>query len=807
MMNFDVDDDEFIPFSEKSKLSSQKKKKKKWDSWLGEEDVDEDGDDGGFGFAGFLDEGGVGGGGGFVSGGGLQDQLKKKKEEKKEETKPESSSSSSSKKKKQKKAEATPLVPESLSKGASLLAKMGWGGGGVGKREQGITVALEVKARPANAGLGMIEEKTDAMKKVERQRRGEDVSDSEDEEEDDHDARNASAVSKAAKTKVDRSQAWKKAGGKKVQIKSAYDILREEAEAAPEAKLTIVDLTGATERITDVKSLAAYERERAAANYKIGLGKEMRYNLDKLADLAEVELKQSSRLEAQLQKKQETFTGQVATLRKSLADCEAMVSQMQEAQNLVNRLVDASPQIASAASISDEATVRMMAQMSKTFQGASSRFGELYSRLRMPELLYAIIEGSLTSYFSKPGAFLDPERGKAMMESVRPLLESYTSKEQGLDYWSLLQLVSILPPLRSFLSREWDCKNQPHLVVDLVQAWQTVWTEDLLHHVMFELVLRKLAHLVENWDAFTDEIPLHSWIHPWLPLMSHALEQLYPVVVAKLTVALADWDAEDMSAHALLQPWHLCFSSSQMENLAQTRIIPKLAALASSKMQLTPGRHDYRPCLDAILVWHDFIPPISFLKLLVRSVFPRVYRSVYQWALSQRPSGATVIAWYKDFKSAFPVSLFKNAKICILFAHLLDVLLNVLVDKQTQFEPEILLVDLFSDERATGAEPKSTAHLPVRRPQPLSGAAPSDPVSFKAMVESFASERGILFVPLKHRTTNDGKPVYSFGGIAIYLANQLVYAELAPGKWSMVSLEHLAQMTAPRSSKEPIDVD
>jgi hypothetical protein len=65
-------------------------------------------------------------------------------------------------------------------------------------------------------------------------------------------------------------------------------------------------------------------------------------------------------------------------------------------------------------------------------------------------------------------------------------------------------------------------------------------------------------------------------------------------------------------------------------------------------------------------------------------------------------------------------------------------------------------------------------------------------VSFRSMIESFASEHGILFMPLNNRTHN-GKTLYSFGGITIYLHNQLVYAEQG-GRWNVMSLEHLAML-------------
>ena len=31
-----------------------------------------------------------------------------------------------------------------------------------------------------------------------------------------------------------------------------------------------------------------------------------------------------------------------------------------------------------------------------------------------------------------------------------------------------------------------------------------------------------IQHEVDNWDPTTDTMPIHSWIHPWLPIMSES---------------------------------------------------------------------------------------------------------------------------------------------------------------------------------------------------------------------------------------------------------------------------------------------
>lgn len=32
---------------------------------------------------------------------------------------------------------------------------------------------------------------------------------------------------------------------------------------------------------------------------------------------------------------------------------------------------------------------------------------------------------------------------------------------------------------------------------------------------------------VEAWNPLTDPVPIHSWIHPWLPLMGKIFLNLY----------------------------------------------------------------------------------------------------------------------------------------------------------------------------------------------------------------------------------------------------------------------------------------
>lgn len=81
---------------------------------------------------------------------------------------------------------------------------------------------------------------------------------------------------------------------------------------------------------------------------------------------------------------------------------------------------------------------------------------------------------------------------------------------------------------------------------------------------------------VENWNPLTDTVPIHSWIHPWLPLMQARLEPLYSPIRSKLSSALQKWHPSDSSAKLILQPWKDVFTPGSWEAFMIKNIVPKL---------------------------------------------------------------------------------------------------------------------------------------------------------------------------------------------------------------------------------------
>lgn len=134
----------------------------------------------------------------------------------------------------------------------------------------------------------------------------------------------------------------------------------------------------------------------------------------------------------------------------------------------------------------------------------------------------------------------------------------------------------LLPPLRSAVVGRWEPRD-PEPLLRVVEGWEAVLPAAALGHVLDMLVMPKIRAAVDAWEPRQETVPIHSWIHPWLPYLGAQLEDVYPAIRHKLSNALMAWHASDASALVLLRPWHRAFSPVDWEQLLLRSIVPKLA--------------------------------------------------------------------------------------------------------------------------------------------------------------------------------------------------------------------------------------
>lgn len=73
--------------------------------------------------------------------------------------------------------------------------------------------------------------------------------------------------------------------------------------------------------------------------------------------------------------------------------------------------------------------------------------------------------------------------------------------------------------LNQFLFRHWNCRDY-NSMLKLVEQSTELIPNDIITKVLENMILPKIQSEVEQWDPLTDLVPIHLWIHPWLPYLS-----------------------------------------------------------------------------------------------------------------------------------------------------------------------------------------------------------------------------------------------------------------------------------------------
>ena len=102
-----------------------------------------------------------------------------------------------------------------------------------------------------------------------------------------------------------------------------------------------------------------------------------------------------------------------------------------------------------------------------------------------------------------------------------------------MDPYDRLQWEVLMPRLRQTLST-WSPRNCSPLI-ELLDVWRPLLSDWVYDNILDQLVMPKLQSEVEAWDPTTDTVPIHRWIHPWLPLMRKLVA--YSAYAGKILIA------------------------------------------------------------------------------------------------------------------------------------------------------------------------------------------------------------------------------------------------------------------------------
>ncbi|XP_021737997.1 septin and tuftelin-interacting protein 1 homolog 1-like [Chenopodium quinoa] len=641
--------------------------------------------------------------------------------------------------------------------GLKLLEKMGYKGGGLGKNEQGIVAPIEAKLRPKGMGMGY-----DDYKESKNLPTLDNVPPPPELEE--------KQVSLKREDKLWKKQARARVK-KKENILTADELLamKEEAQGPELVLQKVVDMRGPQVRVlTNLENLNAEEKDRES---DIPMP-ELQHNIRLIVDLAELNIQKMDR---DLRNERETVVA--LQKEKELHQIDAARQKKQiDSMTEVLQVLD---------SIEEENTLGRLTleSLAKSFGDLQKRFPEEYKLGNLSCIACSLALPLLIRVFQGWDPLQNPSHGMDVVALWKGLLqgdEDYDIFEDASTPYSQLVSEVVFPAVRIAGINTWQARD-PEPMLRFLELWEKLLPRSVLQSLLDMVVMPKLSEAVNSWEPCRETIPIHVWVHPWLPLLGQKLESLYQAIRIKLGTVLHKWHPSDMSAYTILSPWKTVFDASSWEQLISRSILPKLIDVMK-EFQVNPANQK----LDQfywVMTWASAVPIHHMVCLLELHFFNKWKQVLYHW-LCTSPNFEEVLKWYSGWKDLFPNELLANERIRKQLNQGLE-LMNQAAEGLEMVQPgvkENISYMRVQEQRQFEAQMKATQQTD------------DVPKTLKEVIEAYAQQLGLLFKPKPGRLHNHHQ-VYSFGSVSITVdsLHQKIYAQVQ-GEWSLVTLDQLRQM-------------
>jgi len=203
-------------------------------------------------------------------------------------------------------------------------------------------------------------------------------------------------------------------------------------------------------------------------------------------------------------------------------------------------------------------------------------------------------------------------------------------------------------------------------------------------------------------------------------------------------------------------------------------VVPKLGATLRDDFRVNPRAQDMVP-LQRVLAWSELLRPSLFSPLLEAEFFPKWLDVLHFWLVQPSPSFDEVAQWYSFWKDAFPEHVQQMPGVSQGFTRGLQ-----LMNQAIEFGPDAPTKLPRPERRGGSSSPAQTAKAPPPKPRP---AARTQEITFRAIVEDFAAQHNLLFIPAGRVHEKSRMPLFKVsqrtdgkGGLMVYIEDDAVWA-------------------------------
>lgn len=303
-----------------------------------------------------------------------------------------------------------------------------------------------------------------------------------------------------------------------------------------------------------------------------------------------------------------------------------------------------------------------------------------------------------------------------------------------------------------------------------------------------------------------DGVSLQEIVFPWLAHVGLRLEAVLGDAKRKVRSILRSWVVSEGVPKDLLA-WRdvsvytsravelsvidcvalQVFDVGDWEAMLLKYVVPKLGATLRDDFRVNPRNQDMLP-LQHVFEWTDIIRFSISSQLFETEFFPKWLDVLHIWLIQPNPSFDEITQWYVFWKGAFPESLRGLPG----FTRGLQ-----LMNKAIELGPDAATQLPRPDHKAAAAALALPSDKTTREGTPRSRPSRVQEITFRSIVEDYASSHDLLFVPTGRAHEKSRMPLFRVsetvdgkGGVLVYILDDAVWA-LENGEYRAISLESM----------------